>query len=1031
MLYKKNSSKDLSTELFKNPTCEYRCTPFWAWNTKLKKEELLWQIEQFKKMGFGGFHMHSRSGMGTKYLSDEFMDLVKACNEKAKQMEMLAWLYDEDRWPSGAAGGIVTKNPKHRAKILLFTTKKLNDTVEKEDAVINGKPYFLACYDIVLNLDGTLKSYDMISQDGKAKGTKWFAYVKTQDPSGWYNNQTYVDTLDKEAMQEFIRVTYDAYDKAVGKDFGESVPAIFTDEPQFSYKDTLPFASSKNNLAFPWTTTLLDFFAERYGYDFLPHIPEIIWNLPGDEPSQPRYHYHDAICEMFSQAFSDQCGTWCDNHGIALTGHVLHEENLHNQTKSVGEAMRMYRGFGIPGIDILCDNIELATAKQTQSAVHQYGKEGMLSELYGVTGWDFDFRGHKFQGDWQAALGVTVRVPHLSWVSMKGSAKRDYPASISYQSAWYEKYNYVEDHFARLNTALTRGVPSVNVAVIHPIESYWLNYGPQENTADKRRVLESQFDQLINFLLRGTIDFDFVSEGMLPDIYTNGNDGKFTLGAMKYNAVVVPPVQTLRTTTINALTDFVNNGGKVIFTGACPECVDGKLSEGAKALYEIAQKVHFSQIDILNALSDEREIEIKNADGASSNNLIYNKRNDGDTSWLFIAHVDKIGEERFYNPAIDVAQHIFVKVRGCYKVSIYDTISGKILPVSYEATNGYTTISTALYASDSVLIRLDKGFEGDKFVVADNEKAKLVRRIDYKDKVKCSFSELNPVVLDLAKYSFDGKKWSEIEEIARIDLAIRREFGYPLADGHDCQPWVIEEEKPDIFPYLKFEFRSEIVAPCSLAYEEAVEIEFNGEKVEINPDGYYTDKDIVTTKLPNLKKGKNTLIVKVPISKRISMENMFLLGNFGVRTEGTKSTVVALPKELAFGSIVNQGLPFYGAVVNYELPVTLRKDATLKVFVPRYKGALVGVKLDGKEVGNIVYSPYCLEIKGVEKGKHTITLSLYCSRVYSFSGLHCSANVYWKGPSMYYTGGNTYSYEYYLLPIGIMQSPVIEVFDEK
>ncbi|MBQ8881875.1 MAG: hypothetical protein IJY70_00575, partial [Clostridia bacterium] len=624
MLYKKNSSKDLDLKLFENPTCEYRCTPFWAWNTKLNKDELLWQIEQFKKMGFGGFHMHSRSGMATEYLSEEFMDLVKACNDEAKQMEMLAWLYDEDRWPSGAAGGIVTKNPKHRAKALFFTTNKIDKVVTKEQGAITGETYLLACYDIVLNADGTLKSYDMIDIDKKAKGTKWYGYIRTQEPSGWYNNQTYVDTLDKEAMQEFIRVTYDAYDKAVGKDFGKSVPAIFTDEPQFSYKHTLPFASSKNDIGFPWTTTLPEFFMERYGYDFIPHIPEIVWNLPGDKPSQPRYHYHDVICEMFSQAFSDQCGTWCDNHGIALTGHVLHEENLHNQTMSVGEAMRMYRGFGIPGIDILCDSIELSTAKQTQSAVHQYGREGMLSELYGVTGWAFDFRGHKFQGDWQAALGVTVRVPHLSWVSMKGSAKRDYPASISYQSAWYDKYNYVEDHFARLNTALTRGVPAVDVAVIHPIESYWLNYGPQENTAKAREVLENQFHEIINILLRGTVDFDFISEGMLPDIYENGKDGKFTVGKMKYKAVVVPPVETLRKTTVDALTDFVNAGGKVVFTGACPRCVDGKLDDGVIELYQKAQRVHFSSIDILGALASEKCVEIRHADGSFTNNLIYN-----------------------------------------------------------------------------------------------------------------------------------------------------------------------------------------------------------------------------------------------------------------------------------------------------------------------------------------------------------------------------------------------------------------------
>ena len=93
MLYKKNGSPKLDQKLFENPTAEYRGTPFWAWTCELKKEELLWQMEVLKKMGFGGGHMHVRTGMATPYLSDEYMDLIKACVEKAKAEEMLAWLY--------------------------------------------------------------------------------------------------------------------------------------------------------------------------------------------------------------------------------------------------------------------------------------------------------------------------------------------------------------------------------------------------------------------------------------------------------------------------------------------------------------------------------------------------------------------------------------------------------------------------------------------------------------------------------------------------------------------------------------------------------------------------------------------------------------------------------------------------------------------------------------------------------------------------------------------------------------------------
>ena len=147
MLYKKNTTEKLNDELFRNPTSEYRGTPFWAWNSYLTKEELCRQIDVFKEMGLGGFHMHVRTGLENEYLSDEFMGLVKACIEKAKENEMLAWAYDEDRWPSGAAGGIVTKEEKYRGRHLVFTQEK----PKSEDVHLD-----FGAYDIVLNDDGTI-----------------------------------------------------------------------------------------------------------------------------------------------------------------------------------------------------------------------------------------------------------------------------------------------------------------------------------------------------------------------------------------------------------------------------------------------------------------------------------------------------------------------------------------------------------------------------------------------------------------------------------------------------------------------------------------------------------------------------------------------------------------------------------------------------------------------------------------------------------------------------------------------------------
>ena len=287
MLYKKNTAPSLADELFRNPTSEYRGTPFWAWNSDLKAEELCRQIEIFKKMGLGGFHMHVRTGMSTNYLSDEFMSLIKCCCEKADKEHMLAWLYDEDRWPSGAAGGLVTKDEEYRARCLLMTTVPCdNEEADSADIIDsraeggrNGKGWLIACYDVVLDDNGYLASYKKIGENDEAEGTKWYAYLKIHAPSPWYNNQTYLDTLNPNAVKRFVEVTHERYKEVIGEHFGGVVPAIFTDEPQFTRKQVLDNSTDTDDIAMPWTDDIPETYKAQYGEDILESLPELFWEL--------------------------------------------------------------------------------------------------------------------------------------------------------------------------------------------------------------------------------------------------------------------------------------------------------------------------------------------------------------------------------------------------------------------------------------------------------------------------------------------------------------------------------------------------------------------------------------------------------------------------------------------------------------------------------------------------------------------------------------------------------------------------------
>ncbi|MBO5879136.1 MAG: hypothetical protein J6Q68_01100 [Clostridia bacterium] len=1037
MLYPKNKDKKLSDSLFKNPTSEYRATPFWAWNCELNKELLAEQIAIFQEMGFGGFHMHPRTGMATEYLSDAFFDFVKFSVNEAERRGMLAWLYDEDRWPSGSAGGIVTKKITNRGKRLVLTATPIENAVSRADGEESGEPYLLAAYEIFLNADGTLKKYNKTNLDGKTHGKIRYAYVLTNESSPWFNNQAYVDTLSKEAMDQFIKVTYEGYKKAVGDRFGKSVPAIFTDEPQFNMRAPLPFSDSDCNAEIPWTTGFDVIYKDAVGEDILDTLPELFWELEGGKLSSTRYNFMDVIAERFAVCFMDNCGKWCSDNGLLMTGHMMLEPTLELQSWAISDVMRAYRSFTLPGIDVLCERMEFSTAKQAASAVHQYGREGMLSELYGVTNWDYDFRGHKFQGDWQAALGVTVRVPHLAWLSMRGEAKRDYPASISYQSPWYKEYSYIENHFARAATALTRGKPIVKIGVIHPIETFWLHTGPIDLTSEARRSLDEKFKNLIEWLLFSQLDFDFISESLLPTQCKVGG-APLKVGEMEYDAVIVPAQETLRTSTLIRLEEFQKQGGKLIFMGKCPALADGKYSDAARPLYERSVNIDYDKTQLLSALSDNRLLKITNSNGTHTDNLIYQMREDNGERWLFIAQGKKKWEFNAVQENVreqnDVVkpQNVKIVLNGKYVPTLYNTLTGEICEIDYRCLDSTTEITRTFYSNDSLLLKLTPT-EDNCELKRKQRTAEVLEEIDFRGGVSYKLDEDNVYLLDRARFSFDGKEVEDEEEILRIDNRIRERLSWPPRQKKIAQPWAQGKEIPAHFVTLFFEIESETRADeVYLGIEGFSESEvfFNGERVCGEPCGFYVDKAIDKVRLPALKRGTNTLKVTLPYLKSASLEYLYLIGDFGVRLCGAEKTVTQKPKKIGFGSIVHQGFPFYSGNITYILNAELKERAALSVRTNVYRGAFVKVSVDG-EKKNSAFSPYECDFGELEAGNHEIRLKLFGNRHNTFAPLHNSnPATYYFGPDSFRSSDDAFGYEYFTKDLGILKSPVLKLYKD-
>jgi len=92
---------------FVEPSKEYRTVPLYSWNTHVTREMIDRTLAELQDKGCGGVFVHPRPGLVTEYISDEWYDLFGYTLEKGKELGMNTWIYDENTYPSGFAGGHV------------------------------------------------------------------------------------------------------------------------------------------------------------------------------------------------------------------------------------------------------------------------------------------------------------------------------------------------------------------------------------------------------------------------------------------------------------------------------------------------------------------------------------------------------------------------------------------------------------------------------------------------------------------------------------------------------------------------------------------------------------------------------------------------------------------------------------------------------------------------------------------------------------------------------------------------------------
>jgi len=1008
---------------FANPGSAYRGKPFWAWNGRLRAEELRRQIRVMHRMGLGGFFMHSRVGLATPYLSDEWFEMVKACVDEARKLGMEAWLYDEDRWPSGAAGGLVTSDPRYRHKRLQMVVCKPEEAKFDQEplAMFSARVDGKAASDVVR----LGKDWDGKVSPGDASVLAFF--VTADEPSSWYNDATYLDTMSYEAVRKFIEVTHEAYRKHIGQEFGTVVPGIFTDEPNYGSPFGPGGAGDKRVMSVPWTPELPAVFEKRYGYDILDYLPHLFYIVDGQEVSRPRWHYHDCKTFLFVDAFARQIGEWCEQNNLMFTGHVLSEETLRSQTRVVGSAMRFYEYMQAPGIDILTERRpEYSTAKQCASVLRQTGRRWLLSELYGCTGWDFPFEGHKAIGDWQAALGINLRCQHLYWYTMAGEAKRDYPASIAHQSPWWEHYRKVEDYFGRVGAVMSRGEPMRKLLVVHPVESVWARASVSNEGDPAVDRLEKQFDDLVHWLLDGHVDFDFGDEDMLARL-GSVEGAALRVGRADYSVALVPPMETLRSSTLELLRKFHEARGLVVFCEPAPPHVDAEPSNEAAKLAAECKCVPFEADAVLEAVEPARLLSIRDADGKEKPRVLYLLHAEGGELHLFMCNTDR---EHATGP-------LTVEIGASGQVQLWDAESGDRRALPAEVSDGRLRFATEMAASGSRLFVITPEAEE----LPPVETLAEARSIEIPvDSWSVELSEPNALVLDRPEFRLGDGEWQGPMEILKADAELRKAIGLPLRGGQMVQPWARKRgQGPSGHVELRYRFQVDRLpdGPVLLAIENPryFDISLNGRPVAQEADcGWWVDRAIRLLPLDEaaLMTGENVLLLSGTMDDHCDLETCFLLGEFAVQVDGTQARITGPLGDVALGDLRDQGLPFYGGSLVFRTRLSVGASAGERVFleVPQFAGACVRVLVDGREAGVIGWQPHEVEITELLRGKHAVELAveLVAHRRNAFGPLHhVPARPAWVGPWQFRTEGSNWQDEYSLVPVGLLAPPRVSV----
>ncbi len=1011
-----------------DPPSEYRSAPLWDWNDKITEEGIDFHMKKFKEGGLGGVFIHPRPGLITEYISEDWHHLFDYTVQKGKELGMKVWIYDENSYPSGFAGGHVPAEMPDSYTHGTGLSCQIQDTLKTDTTR----------YEVVLKQqkNGFLDISTSLKEEQGHTG-KFYLFTKTYAKKGyWMGNFPYVDLLYKGVTQKFLEITMKGYEKYNKADFGNTLPGIFTDEPNLE-------AALGSRTSYRWTPDLFGEFLMRWGYDLRINLPSLVYEI-GDW-KKIRHDYYTTILEMFIDRWAKPYSKYCEENHLAWTGHYW-EHGWPVPTDGSDESS-FYLYHQQPAVDMLGNTYtpgglggqfgNTRALRELHSAANQAGHNRTLSETYGGAGWEINFANFKRLVDWEVVLGVNFVNQHLSYFTIKGVRKFDYPPSFSYHEPWWENYKPMGDYIGRISMAMSSGEQINKTLVLQPNTTAWSYFSRivKNPTID---TIQKDFKKFIYQLERDHFEYDLGSELVLRTIGSVKN-GKLAVGNRSYGLVVLPStLENLDKGTYKLLKEYLLQGGRILsFTTNIPR-VDGLEGKMVTELMTAFPKqwtyAKSTEDETSKAAFTDPDFEI--TESLPLQGELYHQR-----------RILRDGELLFFVNT-DTARTVTATVTGSGKSLVkVDLTTGNCSLVPVKSDNGQITFDLQLEPIGSALYFLTKTNTSAMAVAsvssAPSEASGNAVPIEslVTEKMETSVKQEADNVLVIDFVDLKGKKLDLKETyFMKAMHALFDSSGFKMGN-----PWqhkiqyrqdymALDTFKTGSGFEVSYHFNVAATANLqSLATTDVVierpelwDLFLNGVKLS-RSDKWWIDREFYRFPVgDHLQKGENTLTLKAgKMSIHAEIMPAYLVGKFKLNplkqgfevTNGTLNTL---------GSWKNQGFPFYAQKVLYtQKYLTLKQGKFYKIQLNKWNGTMAVVYLNGVKSGLITKPPYEMELPAnLQSGENMIGVEVIGSLKNTFGFFYKSSAGRWIiGPGDWDVAPASLPSpdQYYLLDYGLFE----------